>query len=105
MRHLTSDRMRLLLDALSQRYDLILLASAPVLVGAEILTLSRMVEKVAYVIRWGHTRRDVAMEALKDLVDVHADIAGVVMTRVDPKGYPKSAAGDRTSPLLISSNK
>src|SRR3546814_9263759 len=53
MRHLTSDRMRLLLDALSQRYDLILLDSAPVLVGAEILTLSRMVEKVAYVIRWG----------------------------------------------------
>lgn len=87
MRYLTSDRMRLILQALAPRYDIILLDSAPVLVGAEVLTLSRMVEKVAFLVRWGDTRREAVMEAIKDLLEVQADIAGVVMTRVDSKGY------------------
>lgn len=89
MRHLTSDRMKLILQALAPRYDMILLDTAPVLVGAEVLTLSRMVDKVAFVVRWGDTKRDAVMEGLKELVEVQADIAGVVMTRVDPKGYRK----------------
>lgn len=89
MRYLTSDRMKLILQALSPRYDMILLDTAPVLVGAEVLTLSRMVDKVAFVVRWGDTSRDAVMEGLKELVEVQADIAGVVMSRVDPKGYRK----------------
>lgn len=89
MRYLTTDRMKLILQALAPRYDMILLDTAPVLVGAEVLTLSRMVDKVSFVVRWGDTKRDAVMEALKDLIEVQADVAGVVMTRVDPKGYRK----------------
>lgn len=89
MRYLTTDRMKLILQALAPRYDMIMLDTAPVLVGAEVLTLSRMVDKVAFMVRWGDTKRDAVMEALKDLIEVQADIAGVVMTRVDPKGYRK----------------
>lgn len=87
MRYLTTDRMKMILHALAPRYDMILIDSAPVLVGAEVLTLSRMVDKVAFMVRWGDTKRDAVMEAMKDLIEVNADIAGVVMTRVDPKGY------------------
>lgn len=89
MRYLTTDRMKMILQALAPRYDMIMLDTAPVLVGAEVLTLSRMVDKVAFMVRWGDTKRDAVMEALKDLIEVQADIAGVVMTRVDPKGYRK----------------
>ncbi|MFN3402093.1 MAG: hypothetical protein ACK4Z4_17265, partial [Ferrovibrio sp.] len=84
---LTTDRMKMILHALAPRYDMILLDTAPVLVGAEVLTLSRMVDKVAFVVRWGETKRDAVMEAMKDLVEVNADIAGIAVTRVDPKGY------------------
>jgi capsular exopolysaccharide synthesis family protein len=87
MRYLTSDRMRNLLRVMSERYDMVLLDTAPILVGAEVLTLSRMVEKVSFLVRWGDTKRDAVMEALKDLIEVQADIAGVVLTCVDPKGY------------------
>lgn len=87
MRYLTTDRMKMILHALAPRYDMILIDSAPVLVGAEVLTLSRMVDKVAFMVRWGNTKRDAVMEAMKDLIEVNADIAGVAMTRVDPKGY------------------
>lgn len=93
MRNLSSDRMRKLIHALSGQYDMILLDAAPVLVGAEVLTLARMVDKVAFTIRWGHTRRETVNEALKSLIDVQADFAGAVLTRVDPKGYRKHAYG------------
>ena len=93
MRYLTTDRMKLILQALAPRYDMIMLDTAPVLVGAEVLTLSRMVDKVAFVVRWGDTKREAVMEALKDLVEVQADIAGLVMTRVDSKGYRKYSYG------------
>lgn len=94
MRYLTSDRMKLILQALAPRYDMIILDTAPVLVGAEVLTLSRMVDKVAFVVRWGDTKREAVMEALKDLIEVQADIAGVVMSRVDPKGYRRYGYGN-----------
>jgi len=87
MRYLTTDRMKMILHALAPRYDMIFLDTAPVLVGAEVLTLSRMVDKVAFMVRWGETKREAVMEAMKDLIEVNADIAGIAMTRVDPKGY------------------
>jgi succinoglycan biosynthesis transport protein ExoP len=93
MRNLGGERMRQLLQSLSSRYDMILLDAAPVLVGADILTLARMVDKVTLSVRWGHTRREAVGEALKSLIDVQADFAGAVLTRVDPKGYRRYAYG------------
>lgn len=105
MRNLTGERMRQLLETLSERYDLVILDTAPVLVGAEVLTLARMVDKVAFTIRWGRTRRETALEALKEIIDVHGDVAGIVMTCVDPKGYRKYAYSkliyEYERPLLV----
>jgi len=109
MRNLSGERMRQLIHVLSGRYDMILLDSAPVLVGAEVLTLARMVDKVALTAHWGHTRRETVCEALKSLVDVQADLAGVVLTRVDPKGYRKYAYGhlsyEYERPMLVRSGE
>jgi capsular exopolysaccharide synthesis family protein len=88
---LTSERMRQLLEAFSKNYDLVLLDAAPILVGAEVLMLSRMVEKVMFVVRWGHTRRDAVFEALRQLVDARGDLAGLVLSRVDAKRYRQYA--------------
>lgn len=93
MHNLGGERMRRLLHALAGSYDMILLDAAPVLVGAEVLTLARMVDKVALAVRWGHTRREAVGEALKSLIDVQADFAGAVLTRVDPKGYRRYSYG------------
>jgi capsular exopolysaccharide synthesis family protein len=91
---LTSDRMRLILQTFAKNYDLVIIDAPPVLVGAEVLTMSRMVDKVAFVLRWGHTRREVAMEAMKQLIDAQGDLAGVVMSRVDPKRYRAYSYGN-----------
>lgn len=82
-----SPRMAQLVEALTQHYDFILLDTAPALVSADVLTLSRIVEKVVFVVRWGHTRQDAVVEALKQIADAQANIAGVVLSRVVARQY------------------
>ena len=91
---LSSERMRLALSAFAKNYDLVILDSPPVLVGAEVLSLARMVDKVVYTVRWGHTRCEAALEGLKQFAESKADVAGVVLSRVDPKRYRRYGYGN-----------
>lgn len=91
VRLLTSERFRAVLEELSNRYDMVLLDTPPVLIGAEVLRIARMVDKVAFVTRWGSTPRQTALEGLKQLLEAGADVAGTIMTRVDAKGFGKYA--------------
>ena len=91
---LSSDRMRHLLEALEQHYEFIILDTPPALVTADVLALSRLVEKVVFVVRWGHTRQEAVIEALKQIIDAQGDVAGVVMSRVVSKQYRQYSYGD-----------
>lgn len=82
-----SPRMGQLVEALTQHYDFIILDTAPALVTADVLSLSRIVEKVVFVVRWGHTRQEAVVEALKQIADAQANIAGVVLSRVVARQY------------------
>jgi capsular exopolysaccharide synthesis family protein len=84
---LGSERMRHLLEALTAHYEFVLLDTPPTLVTADGLSLARIVEKVLFVVRWGHTRQENAIDALKQIVDAQGDVAGVVMSRVVSKQY------------------
>jgi succinoglycan biosynthesis transport protein ExoP len=91
---LGSEHMRHLLEALEPHYEFILLDTPPALVTADVLALSRLVEKVVFVVRWGNTRQEAVLEALRQLIDAQADIAGVVMSRVVSKQYRQYSYGD-----------
>ena len=91
---LSSDRMRSLLEALEPHYEFIILDTPPALVTADVLTLSRLVEKVIFVVRWGHTRQEAVLEALKQIIDAQGDVAGLVMSRVVSKQYRQYSYGD-----------
>jgi succinoglycan biosynthesis transport protein ExoP len=84
---LSSPRMRQMLEALAPHYDHILLDTAPALVTADVLALSRLVDKVVFAVRWAHTRQDATIEALKQIMDAQGDVAGIVLTRVVPRQY------------------
>ena len=88
---LTTERLGAMLRVLAKSYDLVILDSAPVLVSSEVLVLSRLVDKIVFVIRWGDTSRECAFDALRQLVDAQADIAGAVLSRVDAKRYREFA--------------
>ncbi len=91
---LSSDHMRRLLEALEPHYEFIILDTPPALVTADVLALSRLVEKVVFVVRWGHTRQEAVLEALKQIVDAQGDVAGVVMSRVLSRQYRQYSYGD-----------
>jgi succinoglycan biosynthesis transport protein ExoP len=84
---LISDRMSTMLRTFASNYDMVILDGAPVLVSSEVLILSKLVDKTVFLIRWGHTHREAALDALRQLGDAEADVAGVVLSRVDAKRY------------------
>jgi capsular exopolysaccharide synthesis family protein len=84
---LTSPRMAELLDLLAKSYDVVLVDTPPVLATADALVLSRMTDKVVYVVRWGRTRQDAALAGLKQFVDARADIAGIAVSCVEVNEY------------------
>lgn len=68
---------------------------------ADVLSLSRLVEKVVFVVRWGHTRQENALEALKQIVDAQANVAGIVMSRVVSKQYRQYGHRDPFSEIAV----
>lgn len=84
---LGSERMRQLIDALTPHYHSIILDTAPTLVAVDALSLSRFVQRVVFVVRWDHTRKDAVLEGLKQITDAQGQVAGVVLTRVEGKKY------------------
>lgn len=91
---LGSARMKSILKGLASRYDLVILDSPPVMVVSEAPVLSRLADSTIFVIRWEHTRRNVALEALGQLVDAGADVAGIVLSRVNTQKYSKYSFAD-----------
>jgi polysaccharide biosynthesis transport protein len=91
---LASDKMKELLNALSSRYDWILIDTSPVLALSDARILARQVDRVLFLVRWAETRRAVAMAGLRQIVDADAPIAGVVLSNVDIKRNAKYGYGD-----------
>lgn len=97
--HLESDpqhfpRLRLLFKTLARHYDLVVVDSPPVFAGSEVLPLSRMMDRVAFVVKWGSTPRDVVLSGLRQIHRARARVAGVVLSQVDPRQYRRYGLGE-----------
>ena len=89
-----SSTMRILLEETAAYYDLVILDSPPVAAVSDSFTLSGMVDKSLYVIRWERTPRNVALAGIRQMLDAGADIAGVVLSRVDVKKHARYGYAD-----------
>ena len=90
------ERLPMLLETLARHYDLIIVDTPPVLAGAEVVHLARMMDSILFVVKWGATHRAVAMNGLRQIVDARGPVAGVVLSQVDPKRYGRYGYGDLT---------
>lgn len=90
---LASSQMRMMLNELSERYDVVLIDSAPVLAVADTRCLEPMVDQTVFVLRWKATQRSTAREALRRLNQAGTNFAGVVLSRVDVKKYSQYEYG------------
>lgn len=87
-------RLPLLLTTLSKHYDLIVLDTPPVLAGSEVVHLAKRVDSIAFVVRWGRTPRQQAMSGINQIIDAGGNVAGTVLSQVDPKRYRDYDYGD-----------
>ena len=74
--------MRKLLDALSKRFTHIIIDSPPAISFTDASILSTMVDGVMLVVHGGRSSRAVVRRAKQQLVDVGANIFGVVLNNV-----------------------
>jgi len=89
-----SQQFKALIQRLSGLYDLVLIDSPPVLPVADAKMLTSLVDRVIYVVRWNNVRREVVAHAVKQLRDVGANFAGVVMNNVNVRRHAEYGYGD-----------
>jgi capsular exopolysaccharide synthesis family protein len=91
---LTSPLMERLLRQLAARSDLVIIDTAPVLVGGDVPVLARVADQTMLLVRWDRTPADDVAAALRRLVVGGAQVAGAVMTMVDVRrSAPYSDSG------------
>lgn len=80
---ITSESMRRLIESLEQAFDLVVIDAAPVIPVSDSRLLSRLVDKVVYVVHWDKTPREAVMSGVKMLREGGADIAGTILNHTD----------------------
>ncbi|MYM65124.1 polysaccharide biosynthesis tyrosine autokinase [Pseudomaricurvus sp. HS19] len=80
---LASKRFGLVLSKLSERYDRIIIDSAPTHAVSDALVLSTYADALVYVVKSDDTAASLAAKGIKRLRDVGAPITGVVLNKVD----------------------
>jgi len=78
---LGSEKLKTLLDALRQKFDLVLIDTPPMGPVLDPLIVSNMVDKVIYVVRWAATAREMIQHSIQRLSG-HRKVAGVVFNYV-----------------------
>ncbi len=91
---LGSQHMKAFLRHLRDQYDLIVLDAPPVLAVTDCLVLSHLVDAALFVIQWEQTPRQIALGAVKLMQTQGANLAGVVLTRVNVRKHARYAFGD-----------
>lgn len=89
-----SSTMKILLEEMAAYYDLVIIDTPPVAAVSDSFTLSGIVDKSIYIIRWEQTPRNVALAGIRQMVEAGADIAGIVLARVDVKKHARYGYAD-----------
>ncbi|HET6520453.1 MAG TPA: polysaccharide biosynthesis tyrosine autokinase [Geminicoccaceae bacterium] len=85
---------RRLIEELEAVYDLVIIDSPPVAAVSDSFTLSGLIAKTIYIVRWERTPRNVALSGLAQLAEAGADIAGVVLSRVNVRKHARYGYAD-----------
>ena len=95
---LSTEKMKELINKLKEMFDIIIIDGAPVLPVTDSVILSNFIDKVVIVASSGETHNDELKSVKNKLESAGANIAGVVLNKVDIKGksYGKGYYGAYT---------
>lgn len=79
---LASEKLSKLFEYLSEKYDFVLIDTAPALVAADAVTVAKQADGTVLVVRSGTTTRDQLIDTVTGLEKVQAPIFGTVLDRV-----------------------
>ncbi len=91
---LGSQKMKHLLSQLRERFDFVVLDSAPLLGVTDTKVVSRFADKVLFVMQWDQTSRETSINALAHMREAKGHVAGVVLTQVDVRKHAQYGYGD-----------
>jgi capsular exopolysaccharide synthesis family protein len=91
---LDSDRMRLLIAEARATYDIAIVDSPPILVGADAAIAAKFADHCLFFIRWGGTARDYVINALRRLALYKVNVSGIVLSHVNMRRHARYAAGE-----------
>jgi capsular exopolysaccharide synthesis family protein len=84
---LTSNRLKVLIDALSESYDTIICDSAPILSVTDTRILSRVFDATILVVMGGKTTYAMGSLGVKFLKEANAKVLGMVINALDLKKH------------------
>lgn len=91
---LESERMKYLIQAMSLRYDYVVLDCPPVMAVSDAMVLSPIVDAVVYAVQWGKTPQKIVKNAINILQHTKSHVAGAVLTQVNLKKHGGYGYGD-----------
>jgi succinoglycan biosynthesis transport protein ExoP len=91
---LASQKMKQLFVLLRERFDFIVLDSAPLLGVTDSKVASRLADKVLFAMQWEKTNKDTGTNALVHMREAKASVAGAVLTQVDVRKHAHYGYGD-----------
>lgn len=83
-----------LIAELRERFDFVLLDTAPVIPVSDTRILAPKADVVVFLVQWRKTPRKAVEAAFAMLISVNADIAGIALTLVDAREQAKYGYGD-----------
>ncbi|HLG45003.1 MAG TPA: polysaccharide biosynthesis tyrosine autokinase [Reyranella sp.] len=88
-----SQAMRQFVLLLSQSFDLVLIDTPPLMAVSDGRVATKMADYVIFLIRWEKTPRELAINALRLLRDVHRQV-GIVLSQVNVRRHSQYGYGD-----------
>jgi len=94
---LGSPQMEQLLVAARKAYDYIIIEIAPIMSVVDVKMIERFIDGFIFVIEWGHTKRNLVLEALSEVQVIRERLLGFVLNKADPVALRRIEAykGDR----------
>jgi capsular exopolysaccharide synthesis family protein len=91
---IASDRFSLVINTLKEKYDRILIDSAPVLAVSDAIVIANHADALIYVVRSGDSSASLIKKGLRRLSETKARLSGVVLNQVDIEKMKKRSGHD-----------
>jgi polysaccharide biosynthesis transport protein len=97
----SSETFEEMLDTIKRGFDLIVIDSAPVLAVADSLAMTKRVDAVVLVTRWGKTPLEIVLKAIEEIDRAGGRVVGMLLTQVDIKKVTNQRFGRGYYPAML----